>query len=548
MNDSTQPHDDRRVMPPPTQEGRGGGSAWSPLSAPVFRALWIATVVSNVGTWMQNVGAAWFMMSLSPSPTLVALVQAATSLPVFLVGLPAGALADIVDRRRLLLWTQGWMFVVTALLSGLTFLNLVTPWVLLTLTFALGLGAALNAPAWQAIVSELVPRADLQAAVTLNGVGFNIARAVGPALGGAVVAAAGVGAVFLLNAASFLGVLMVLFRWRRTPRENALPPEHVLGAMRAGLRYVRYAASVHAVLIRTGLVMLCSSALWALLPLVARTELGLDAISYGILLGALGIGAVFGATILPRVRQRITVDPLVAGATVLFAAVTVALAYVQGFAWLCVAMAGGGIAWISLMSSFNTAVQTSVPAWVRARALAVYLLVSQGGLAVGSALWGAVATHVGTATALLWAACGLILGLAVTGYYRIGGEAVDVTPSLHWPEPTMTGAPRPEDGPVLVTIEYRIDPRHAREFAAALRDLGVVRRRDGAMYWELFRDGADPRRYMEIFLTESWAEHLRQHTRVLIADRALEQRARSFQVGGDPVVVSHFISASATEA
>jgi quinol monooxygenase YgiN len=200
------------------------------------------------------------------------------------------------------------------------------------------------------------------------------------------------------------------------------------------------------------------------------------------------------------------------------------------------------------VSSFNTAVQTSVPAWVRARALAVYLLVSQGGLAVGSALWGAVATHVGTATALLWAACGLILGLAVTGYYRIGGEAVDVTPSLHWPEPTMTGAPRPEDGPVLVTIEYRIDPRHAREFAAALRDLGVVRRRDGAMYWELFRDGADPRRYMEIFLTESWAEHLRQHTRVLIADRALEQRARSFQVGGDPVVVSHFISASATEA
>jgi MFS family permease len=518
------------------------------MSAPVFRALWIATVVSNVGTWMQNVGAAWLMMSLSPSPTLVALVQAATSLPVFLVGLPAGALADIVDRRRLLLWTQGWMLVTTAILSGLTFHNVVTPWVLLTLTFALGLGAALDAPAWQAIVSELVPRSDLQAAVTLNGVGFNVARAVGPALGGIVVAVAGVGAVFLLNAVSFLGVLMVLFRWQRTPRENALPPEHVLGAMRAGLRYVRYAVSVRAVFIRTGLVMLCGSALWALLPLVARAELGLDAISYGMLLGALGVGAVAGATILPRIRQRIAVDPLIAGATVLFAAVTIALAYVQAFAWLCVAMAGGGLAWITLMSSFNTAVQTSVPAWVRARALAVYLLVSQGGLAAGSVVWGAVAGHMGTTTALLCAACGLILGLVVTVYYHIDREAVDVTPSLHWPEPTMTGAPRPEDGPVLVTIEYHIDPHHAGDFAAAMQDLSVVRRRDGAMYWELFRDGADPCRYLEIFLTESWAEHLRQHTRFIIADRALEQRVRSFHVGDGPVVVSHFISAYATEA
>jgi len=548
MNHTAQPPDDPRMTRPLTQEIQGSESAWSPLGAPLFRALWIATVVSNIGTWMQNVGATWFMMSLSPSPTLVALVQAATSLPVFLVGLPAGALADIVDRRRLLLWTQGWMLVITAVLSGLTFLGVVTPWVLLMLTFALGLGAALNAPAWQAIVSELVPRADLQAAVTLNGVGFNVARAVGPALGGIVVAIAGVGAVFLLNAISFLGVLAVLFRWQRTPRENALPPEHVLGAMRAGLRYVRYAASVHAVLIRTGLVMLCGSALWALLPLVARAELGLDAVAYGVLLGALGVGAVVGATVLPRVRQRITIDLLLTGATILFAAVTLALAYVREFVWLCVAMAGGGIAWIALMSSFNTAVQTAVPAWVRARALAVYLLVSQGGLAAGSAVWGAVAAYVGTTTALLWAACGLILGLAVTGYYRIGEEAVDVTPSLHWPEPTMTSVPRSEDGPVLVTIEYRIDPRQARDFTAAMQDLGVVRRRDGAMYWELFRDGADPRRYLEIFLTESWVEHLRQHTRVVIADRAVEQRVRSFHVGDGPVIVSHFISAYAAEA
>jgi MFS family permease len=318
--------------------------------------------------------------------------------------------------------------------------------------------------------------------------------------------------------------------------------------MRAGLRYVRYAASLHAVLIRTGLVMLCGSALWALLPLVARAELGLDAIGYGVLLGALGVGAVVGAIMLPRVRQRITVDLLITGATVLFAVVTIALAYVREFAWVCITMAGGGIAWITLMSSFNTAAQTAVPAWVRARALAVYLLVSQGGLAAGSAVWGTVAAHVGVTTALLLAACGLVIGLAVTGYYRIGGEAVDLTPSLHWPEPTMTSAPRPEDGPVLVTIEYCIDPHLAQDFAVAMQDLSLVRRRDGAMYWGLFRDGADPCRYMEIFLTESWAEHLRQHTRVVIADRAVEQRVRSFHIGNGPVVVSHFISAYATEA
>jgi MFS family permease len=327
-----------------TRERPGSTAAWSPLRRPLFRALWVATVVSNIGTWMQNVGAAWLMTALTPSPVMVALVQAATSLPVFLVGLPAGALADVVDRRRLLLWTQGWMLAAAAALGALALAGVITPWVLLLLTFALGLGAALNAPAWQAIVPELVPHADLPAAVALNSVGFNIARAVGPALGGAIVALAGARAVFLLNAASFLGVIGVLYRGQRAAPVSRWPAEHVVGAIRAGLRYVRYAPTLRAVLVRGGIFILCGSALWALLPLVARNELGLNATGYGLLLGALGVGAIAGALLLPRIRRHVADDSLVVGATVVFAAVTMTLAYVHDMALLCTAMIAGGAA------------------------------------------------------------------------------------------------------------------------------------------------------------------------------------------------------------
>lgn len=353
---------------------------------------------------------------------MVALVQAATSLPVFLVGLPAGALADVVDRRRLLLWTQGGMLAAALVLGALTLLGQATPWALLTLTFALGLGAAMNAPAWQAIVSELVPRSELQAAVALNGVGFNIARVIGPALGGLVIAAAGSGMVFLLNAVSFLGVMVVLYRWHRPPRESALPAERMLGAIRAGMRYVRHTPDLRAVLVRSSVFILCGSALWALLPLFARSELGLDATGYGVLLGCLGAGAIVGAVFLPRVRLKVAVDPLIAGATIVFAVVTLLLAATRHFAVLCVAMTAGGIAWMALMSTFNVAAQTTAPAWVRARALAVYLLILQGGMAVGSTLWGAVAAQVGIPMSFVCAASGLVAGLNRHAVLPFDGE------------------------------------------------------------------------------------------------------------------------------
>ena len=519
-------------------------SAWSPLYQPLFRALWIAAVASNIGTWMQNVGAAWLMTSLAPSPTMVALVQAATSLPVFLVALPAGAIADLVDRRRLLLLTQGWMLLAAGGLGALTLMGATTPWLLLTLTFALGLGAAMNAPAWQAIIPELITGSEVRAAVTLNGVGYNLARAVGPALGGLTVGALGSGAVFILNALSFLGVMVVLYGWKRPVGELALPAEDAFGAMRSGIRYIRYAPALRAVLSRTAVFIFGGSALWALLPLVARQELALNATGYGVLLGCLGAGAVIGAALLPQIQRRLSTDLFLAGATLLFAFATAMPAYVRSFSLVSAAMVAGGMAWITIMSTFNVGAQVTVPSWVRARALAVYGLMFQGGTAIGSTLWGIVADHVGLPMALVSAAATLILSLAAMGRYRLKLEdEIDLTPSPHWPEPVLSMNPSPDSGPVLVTIEYAIDPARAREFVSAMQGVRSLRLRDGAYRWGLFNDPAQPARYVETFVVASWAEHLRQHERVTVADRETEDVARAFHVAATPPVVSHLISA-----
>ena len=526
-------------MEPPSQP-----STWAPLRQPLFRALWIAAVASNIGTWMQNVGAAWLMTSLAPSPAMVALVQAATTLPVFLVGLPAGAVADVVDRRRLLLVTQGWMLCAAALLGALTLLNAITPWSLLLLTFALGLGAAMNAPAWQAIIPELVHQRELKPAVTLNGVGYNVARAVGPALGGAVVAAFGSGAVFVLNACSFLGVMVVLYRWRRPAEPNGLPAEDVFGAMRAGVRYVRHSPPVHAVLLRTGAFIFGGSALWALLPLVVREDLGLGATGYGLILGCLGMGAVGGGLLLPRIERQLSTDALLAGAVVLFALATAGPIYAQQLTVLSPIMIIGGIAWIAIMSTFNLAAQVTVPGWVRARALAVYGIVAQGGMALGSTFWGLVAERVSLSMTLILAAGTLAASIATALRYRLRfEEAIDLTPSEHWPEPIFATEPEPDAGPVLITVEYTVEPPRAEDFVTAMCALRTQRLRDGAYRWGLYNDAAAPRRFVETFVVESWAEHLRQHGRVTVADRAAEEIARAFHVGSAPPIISHLIYA-----
>jgi len=516
-------------------------SALAPLARPVFRALWIAALVSNVGTWMQSVGAVWQVGTVSGSAALVALVQTAVSLPIVLLALPAGAAADVVDRRRMLLATQSWMLVSAAALCAATVAGVATPAVVLALTFLLGLGNAANAPAWQATIPELVGRRLLAPAVALNSAGFNIGRAVGPALGGLLVAAAGPAAVFGLNALSYLGVLAVLWRWRRRPQDDLGAGEQVLGAIGAGVRYVRFAPPLQAVLVRTALFILPASALWALLPVVARGRLSMGATGFGLLLGALGIGSVAGAVLLPRLRRAVPIDRRVVAGTGLFALATVALAVLSSPVLVWLAMAGAGVAWLAILTSLNVAVQTAVPRWVRARALAVYLLVFQGGLAAGSALWGVVAARLGERTALLVAAASFGAGVLAALRWRMQGiGALDLTPSVR-PEPVTVIDPGPDDGPVLVLVRYRIEPGRADEFAAAMRELRQVRRRDGAYRWGLFEDVADPGCFVETYVVRSWAEHLRQHERFTAEDLAVRDRIRSFHVGDDPPAVSHFI-------
>jgi MFS family permease len=508
----------------------------------VFRALWIASVASNVGTWVQNVGAAWLMTSLAPRPLAVALVQVASNLPFFLLAFPAGALADVVDRRRLALVALVWLSASAALLSGLVFAGVVGPRALLALTFAIGMGSALLAPAFASIVPELVPRDEIEPAVALNAISMNLARAIGPAVGGVVVATAGAGANFALNALSFVAVMAVLWRWRPEAPERRLPPEELVGAMRAGLRYVRHSPALGTVLARAGAFVLPASALWALLPLYARDQLGLGPTGYGGLLGCFGAGAVTAGLLLGPARRRLSAERLVTGAALVFAASQLVLAGARALAPAAVALFVAGAAWLSLLSTLNATAQLAIPAWVRARALAIYMLAVFGGLAAGSAGWGALANLAGVPRAFALAALAVVLGRAATLRQRLPeGEGPDLTPASRWLEPQLARSIEPERGPALVTVEYQIDPTQAQAFARAAQGLGAIRRRDGAIRWGLWADVEQPGRYLESFVVESWLEHLRQHERITAADREVQTVARSFHRGAEPPRVRHFI-------
>ena len=517
-------------------------SAWAPLRQPLFRGLWIAAFASNMGTWMQDVGAAWLMTTLSTSPAMVALVRTANAFPMFLLALPAGALADVLDRRRLLLATQTLMLLAAAALAVLTFAGLMTPSLLLGLTLALGLGTALNAPAWQAMVAELVPRSQLTAAVALNSAAINLARSIGPAIAGLVIAASGPAATFALNAVSFCGVIYVLYRWKRKPLESMLPTERVLGAMRSGVRYVRHSPAVLAVLGRSIAFTLFASALLALLPTLARFELGRGPTGYGVLLGFFGIGAVSATVVLPRARARYSADRVIAAAVLVFATALFLLGWVRAPALVDAAAFFAGAAWLTLLSTFNGSIQAVVPGWVRGRAMAVSILVFFGCMAAGSAFWGYVADHAGLPAAYTAAALGMLVGLYLTRRLRVvRGDDLDLTPSVHWPSPDLVKAAAPDRGPVVVTIDYQIDPARARHFQRVMKRVRRIRRRDGAINWALLASVERPNHYMETFVVESWLEHMRQHERVTVADRAVLDKARSFHTGDEPPRVTHFL-------
>lgn len=522
-----------------TDRSPGTLSAWAPLANRVFRALWVAQFASNVGTWMQTVGAQWLL--IDTSPLLVSLVQAASSLPIVVLALPAGAWADMVDRRRLLLGAQLAMFLAAAALAITTFAGTVSPVLILALTFALGCGNAVAGPSWQAIQPDLVDRGLLPQAAALNGLNMNVARAIGPAIGGLIVATAGAGWVFALNAASFVGIALVLMVWRSPKRAAEMPSERLVGALRAGGRYVRHALIVRRLLYRAVLFIPAASAVWALLPVIAADHLSLGSGGYGLLLGMVGTGAVAGAIVIPRFRARVGSARLVTGAMAATAVATAVIATVSQVVVVGIALLPVGAAWIAVMSSLNSGMQLALPNWVRARGLAYYLVVFQGAQALGAIVWGTVADLSSATTALLIAAAVLVAGVLVGLRSPMPDTSrLDRTPSTHWPAPQLTFTPDATDGPVMVTVTYRVPEENARDFTHAMQGVRRSRRRTGALRWELFRDGSDPTRFVESYLIGTWEEHMRQHqTRQTGADRRFEDDAKRHALG-EPEVAHLF--------
>jgi MFS family permease len=548
MHTLSSPGDDESPVPTTPEVDT---SALAPLRNAVFRNRVLSSLLSNTGTWMQDTAATWLMTSLTSSALLVALMQTAASLPVLLLGLPAGALADILDRRKLLIFWQTWMLGAALLLSVFGVAGTLGPLSLLTLTFMLNVGSAMNNPAWQAIVPELVPRAQLSQAIALNSAVFNMARVVGPALGGGMLAAfatarGGAAAVFFVNSLSFVFVIVMLYRWKRKAvRTSQLPAERFVGSLQAGIRYVRHAPELHAILIRTFLMTSCASAVWALLAVVARTDLQNGAFGYGMLNACLGVGAVVGAACLPRVRRRMSANAIVTAAGLAFAVTLATLAFVHRIELVCLSLLLAGFAWTNTTSTFNVAVQIVVPPWVQARALGAYQMVFQGGLAIGSAVWGLVATNTSTTISLSAAAAGLLIGLPLTRRFRVRHPELNLLPlsasGRARSVPALPVEPKPEAGPVLISIAYDVDPDHAAEFAQAIDALKEIRLRDGALRWGLFRDPADPSRYVETFLVDSWSEYLRQRERFTMEDLLVRERVYALHRGAVPPPITRMI-------
>jgi predicted MFS family arabinose efflux permease len=516
----------------------------SPFRHPAFTVMWIATVVANIGGWMYGAASSWLMTSLDPNAFIVSMVQVANSLPMFLFAIPAGALADIVDQRRFLIVCESTITIVSAAFAALVWLNLIAPVSLLLFSFVVTVGTAMTAPAWQSVVAQLVPKPDLPSAVAANSAGINVGRAIGPALGGVIIGALGIAAPFWLDALCNIGVVAALIWWRAPTRSaSALPPEPFRSAILTGVRYARYNPYLRATLIRTIAFFVFGSSYWALLPLVARTQISGGAALYGVLLGVIGASAVGGAFLLRRLGEKLGADSLVAVASLGSALATALFALARHPTTAMVASFIAGASWIAAVSSLNISAQVALPGWVRGRGLAMYVTVMFGALTIGSAIWGQLAVVAGVPAALLLAAAGAVIGIPLTWRWKLQtGANVDFSPSMQWPDPVTTHAIEADRGPVLVTVEYRIDPKNRIAFLHTLGQNSRERRRDGAYDWGIFEEPADNGRFIETFLTDSWLEHLRLHQRVTKADRISEQAVRRFQIGDGPKI-THLISA-----
>ncbi|MEM8632868.1 MAG: MFS transporter [Pseudomonadota bacterium] len=523
----------------------GRPSPWAPFRYHAFTLLWTAALISNVGTWMHEVGAGWLMTTLSPSPGVVALVQAATTLPVFLFALFAGALADRLDKRKMLIVINVLMLAVALALAVLVQAGAMTPVLLIVFTFLIGTGAAFMAPAWQAVVPALVPRDTLQPAIALNSMGINISRAIGPALAGVLIASVGLASPFFVNALSFIAIIAALVLWRPEASAKKATQQPILAAMATGLRHVRHNPPMRATLVRALAFFFFASAYWALLPLVARSIPGGGAELYGILLTLVGAGAVGGALILPGLRARYDANTT-AAAGILGTGVAILL---MASAWRAeMAMAGsllGGLAWITVLTTFHVSAQTALPNWVRARGLSVFLMVFFGSMALGATVWGQIASLTSPMVSMLLAAAGLIIGLPFVQRYRLGqAEGLDLTPASLWPAAPIVAeddGAHSDKGPVMVTIEYDVSPLQVTAFLEAIHALSGERLRDGAYGWQVYRSVEDEGRWIEAFWLTSWQDHLDQHDRATEEDAHLRDSVRAFDQNGAPRI-RHFIA------
>jgi MFS family permease len=519
------------------------GSVFGAFRHPAFAVIWTATIVANTGSWMYSAASGWLMTSLDPDPLIVSLVQVAAAAPLFLFALPAGALADIFDKRKFLIVLEVATTLVAAIYALLVSLDLATPENLLVFTFLIGAGGALTYPGWQAVVPQLVPRDNLAAAIAANSVGINISRALGPALGGLAIAEFGIASPFWFNAISNLAVIGGLLWWRSRQSIRSLPSERLSGAIWAGLRYARYNLHLRGTLMRSIGFFLFASAYWALLPLVARSQIAGGPGLYGILLGMIGASAVAGGLALPWLRMKLGADRLMVAGT-LGTALALALFGVAREPLLALAASAlAGCSWIAAVATLSMSAQVALPDWVRGRGLALFTTVFFGAVTLGSAFWGELGARVGLPAALLIAAAGAVATIPLTWRWRLlTGAGLDFTPSMHWPTPITTGEIEHDRGPVLVTVEYRIRPQDRELFLEAIAKLGNERRRDGAYRWGIFEDAAEEGRILETFLVDSWLEHLRQHERVTNADRLIQEAVGRFQLAGEPKV-THFIAA-----
>ena len=530
-------------------------SGLSPFKSSLYRMLWIASLFSYVGAAMYDVGASWLMTSLAPNPLFVSLITTATTLPILLFALPSGILSDIFDRRSILLITCAYMFTISTALGVLTLVGLTTTTVLLILTFALGAGTTMIRTPIIPTMSGLVSRSELPNALTLSALASNLGRVIGPTVGGFIVAAFAPWAVFFLNSASFIGMMIVLSRLPRKPnlnnyqQQSSLPPENVIRAIRIQLRYIRYSQAAHVLIVRVGLFTLCSSALLSLLPLLAKHELALDSIGFGLLLGSFGVGAIIGGIIiLPRLRKA-SVESLITASIVLLAIVTFTMGYVRVFDLACVVMGLGGIAYITILSKFYSIGIKSAPKWIGARVLAVYLLILNGGLVVGSVIWGAVANTFGIPVTLLVASLALAATIIARKPYSSKLlDDLDFTPaSDHWSLPPQSSIdPKQDDNRALVTIEYKnIDPKLSYEFERSIHELGRILKSEGMAYWELFQDPSDISHYIEIRIADTWTDHIRQHENVTKNVQDMENRILELIKDCPQPTILHYIGNSA---